>query len=369
MANINQNLSALLSVKQDIKTAIEEKGQDLTNVPFSGYAEQIRNIETGNSGITEIDVESEGISFGWSAFEYLPEHYKLDNCQYMTGMFYNCLKLKSLDVSMINWNNVKDTQYTFYGLDSLEDINLPNPFILGATYVNRMFQVNYSTYLKFNFPTFIYLPNVKYVNEFLNMPLSDNYQLQISAPILEELHTLISFQKTGIPGNLVIHTPLLKTAINPFWVGSYYYNVQWEMGDRTVVSNWNDWFVNLNIGWGRNDETDEPVEWQQWEVLSRITRNLYFNGNYKNFRGYIGSTAEPSDLLTVFTGLNNYVGSLYLGRCSILPSNQIKNIINNLGQSDGNSEIVLSPFTLSGLTEDDIALATSKGFRILEQGA
>lgn len=368
MANINQNLSALLSVKQDIKTAIEEKGQDLTNVPFSGYAEQIRNIETGNSGITEIDVASEGISFGWSVFEYLPEHYKLDNCQYMTGMFYNCINLKSLDVSMINWNNVKDTQYTFYGVDSLENINLPSTFILGATQINRMFQVSYSEFLKFNFPTYIYLPNVKKVAEFMNMPLYTNYQLQISAPILEELENLISFGKTGIPGNLVINTPLLNIATHPFGSGRFF-NVQWEMGDRTVVYDFNAMFTNLNIGWGRNDETDEPVEEQQWEVLSQFTKNLYFNGNYKNFRGYIGSTWDGSDLLTVFTGLNNYVGSLYFGYCNNLPSNQIRNIINNLGQSDGNSEIVLSSFTLSGLTENDIALATSKGFRILEQGA
>lgn len=57
MATINENLQALNEIKQNIKTAIENKGQNLTDVPFSQYAEKISAIETGDtSGESYYDV-------------------------------------------------------------------------------------------------------------------------------------------------------------------------------------------------------------------------------------------------------------------------------------------------------------------------
>ena len=47
MATISENLSTLAEVKANIKTAIEAKGQDLTNVPFVDYATKIESIEIG----------------------------------------------------------------------------------------------------------------------------------------------------------------------------------------------------------------------------------------------------------------------------------------------------------------------------------
>ena len=44
MSTIAENLLSLQQVKTDIKTAIEGKGQDLTNVPFTEYAEKINLI-------------------------------------------------------------------------------------------------------------------------------------------------------------------------------------------------------------------------------------------------------------------------------------------------------------------------------------
>lgn len=48
MATISENLQALNEVKNAIKTAIENKGQDLTNVPFTQYAEKIGAINGAN---------------------------------------------------------------------------------------------------------------------------------------------------------------------------------------------------------------------------------------------------------------------------------------------------------------------------------
>lgn len=50
MATISENLQALNQAKQSIKSAIESKGQDLTNVPFTQYGEKISAISGGGTG-------------------------------------------------------------------------------------------------------------------------------------------------------------------------------------------------------------------------------------------------------------------------------------------------------------------------------
>lgn len=49
---ISNKLQELLDIKQDIKVAIENKGGDLTDVDFGGYARKIDDIQTGGSGLT-----------------------------------------------------------------------------------------------------------------------------------------------------------------------------------------------------------------------------------------------------------------------------------------------------------------------------
>lgn len=46
MATISENLEALKTAKTNIKSAIEGKGQDLTNVPFTEYSEKIASIQS-----------------------------------------------------------------------------------------------------------------------------------------------------------------------------------------------------------------------------------------------------------------------------------------------------------------------------------
>jgi hypothetical protein len=50
---IADKLTELQATKTAIKTAIEGKGQDLTNVPFTDYAEKITAIESGGGGGVE----------------------------------------------------------------------------------------------------------------------------------------------------------------------------------------------------------------------------------------------------------------------------------------------------------------------------
>ncbi len=52
IAEIAENLLQLNEAKQAIKTAIENKGQDLTDIPFTGYAEKIAGIVLGRKFTT-----------------------------------------------------------------------------------------------------------------------------------------------------------------------------------------------------------------------------------------------------------------------------------------------------------------------------
>ena len=54
MSTIAENLLALQQTKANIKTAIESKGQDLTNVPFTEYAEKINLISSVDVSGTNI---------------------------------------------------------------------------------------------------------------------------------------------------------------------------------------------------------------------------------------------------------------------------------------------------------------------------
>ena len=52
MATIAENLQTIQNIKQDIKTAIENKGVDMTNTPFSEYSTKIDEITTGGGDTT-----------------------------------------------------------------------------------------------------------------------------------------------------------------------------------------------------------------------------------------------------------------------------------------------------------------------------
>lgn len=54
MAKITDNLKILAATKEDIKNAIESKGQSLTSVPFTKYAEKILKITGG--GVEDLDL-------------------------------------------------------------------------------------------------------------------------------------------------------------------------------------------------------------------------------------------------------------------------------------------------------------------------
>ena len=127
-----EKLNNLISIKQDIKTAIENKGVDMTGVSFLGYASKIGEIVSG-VGYTDRDIIegryqyniSNSASFVYSsAFEYKAvQTVDLPNCLYVgSNGFYNCVSLTTVNMPVCTslYNNA------FRSCNNLSYISIPN---------------------------------------------------------------------------------------------------------------------------------------------------------------------------------------------------------------------------------------------------
>lgn len=155
-----EKLNYLISIKSDIKTAIENKGVDMTGVSFPGYASKIGEIASG-VGYTDRDVIearyqykiANSASFVYSSgFEYkLVETVDLPNCLYVgSKAFFYCANLTTANLpacttlydyafrfcSNLSYvslpNVVRMSGYCFANCVSLQTISLPN-----CSYVSR----------------------------------------------------------------------------------------------------------------------------------------------------------------------------------------------------------------------------------------
>lgn len=156
MATIAENLQTIQNIKQDIKTAIENKGVTVGNSSFTDYPTLINNIPQENTGgditltnidITingtytapdgegyktinvdvptgggtgKIDVAATGIKFGNSTFTEIPDIYDFSNVTDMSSLFLGCKFLQS--VPMINTSNVTNMEALFQGCSSLQTV-------------------------------------------------------------------------------------------------------------------------------------------------------------------------------------------------------------------------------------------------------
>ena len=127
-----EKLNYLISIKSDIKTAIENKGVDMTGVSFLGYASKIGEIASG-VGYTDRDVIearyqyniANSASFVYSScFEYkLVETVDLPNCLYVgSKAFYYCASLTTVNLPVCTTLY----QLAFRNCGNLSYISLPN---------------------------------------------------------------------------------------------------------------------------------------------------------------------------------------------------------------------------------------------------
>ena len=125
--SIATKLAKLKTIKQDIKSALEEKGQTPSNV-FSTYANNIRAIETGGSGgntlktLLDATQSSKNLFNGYkgTSVNDLISYNDTSNVTNMSNMFYNCSSLTS--IPQLDTSNVTNMTQMFYNCSKLTSI-------------------------------------------------------------------------------------------------------------------------------------------------------------------------------------------------------------------------------------------------------
>lgn len=131
--SIADKLTLLINTKQDIKSAISEKGVEVTG-GMTTYADAIRRIETGGGGgsISSIDIPV-GLKFGQSTIRELPQlnlGYGYEDGSYM---FYDCDKLDRIGginskegSPLTNMDHMFSGCINLYAIPQLDTSNVTN---------------------------------------------------------------------------------------------------------------------------------------------------------------------------------------------------------------------------------------------------
>ena len=82
------SLTQLIDCKQDIKSAIIEKGVEVTG-GLTSYADAIRQIKSGISSLIEVPINTRFYGSKWTAAPII----ETDNWTDMSSMFYNCTNM------------------------------------------------------------------------------------------------------------------------------------------------------------------------------------------------------------------------------------------------------------------------------------
>lgn len=133
MSQLIDNLNIIESVKTDIKSAIENKGVDMTGVSFPGYASKIGEISGGGGwdqksvteGMVEIINLDNSASFVASSAFQNNQNIQTVNLPYVTTVgasaFYRCYSLSQVNLPVCSY--IEDN--AFYNCRLLNQVNLP----------------------------------------------------------------------------------------------------------------------------------------------------------------------------------------------------------------------------------------------------
>lgn len=149
---LNNNLSLIASYKGDIKSAIEDKGVDMTSASLADYASKIGEIQTGGTFVTEVlsvsvnntYYPSQGVDgfsqvvvdvpqsvTGYTELQLTEKHTLIDSvnnsASYVGSYAFINEKISTVNLPKCRFVN----QMGFYSCASLVDVNLPVCSIIG----------------------------------------------------------------------------------------------------------------------------------------------------------------------------------------------------------------------------------------------
>ena len=121
--SIADKLTLLINTKQDIKSAISEKGVEVTG-GMTTYADAIRRIETGGGGKFQL---LDGMKLRSSDFEYVPSSYSFELVNDFSNMFAENFKLKELpDIDIIRSKSIQGMCYSCKMLERVGNLDTSN---------------------------------------------------------------------------------------------------------------------------------------------------------------------------------------------------------------------------------------------------
>lgn len=394
MVNISENLEVLEGVKDDIKTAIENKGIVINDTtPFVDYATKINEISIGtgdyqdgyeqgkldqkallenrtfrrngtysrpdgygtvvvdvpNTGLTTIDVAEYGIKFANSPLTEIPEMFDFSNVTDYSYMFTNC---KNLTGSPIGNSIVVDGsgEYAFY--DS--NIKIPNNIhinnnastfnMLGGSFANGYSEITTNgielNIVCDNFP-FNIISNAQY-NDFLYITLGESY-----VPGDRD-------EKYQLFNNFIGYGVTIKAQPDQ--------ELEWLLrgwsADAIILG---DNSSSFNYSGGTSDGDD--IFWVN------NCRSFYLLGDYSNY-GWRTVNGERYYNEYVFDceeviGCKNLKGSFEFTNANT-DIYTIRNFINNIGYVPVEDECkIWLPTTLENLlTDEEITIAVNKGYSV-----
>ena len=148
MSQLIDNLNTIVSIKSDIKSAIENKGVDMTGVSFPGYASKIGEISGGGGwdqksfteeNLTFINIDNSASFVASSAF-YNNKNIQTVNLPYATSVGYNafqyCESLSQVILPVCEYIG----GYAFNGCGLLSQVSLP----MCSSIANDVFEYCYS---------------------------------------------------------------------------------------------------------------------------------------------------------------------------------------------------------------------------------
>lgn len=180
MATIYDNITALGQVKTDIKTAIEEKGVKMEKVPFTQYADKIKEIKVGS----EMFVVPDGMKFQGTTLNVI-KNIDTSEVKDFSRMFANCENLNYFEKSIIDFTNATNVDYMYDGCESLYVLEIPAdfPVDVDATRIlgycpNLLY---YNCFAPIFLPYIATANNLKYFTA--NMAAGTEYPLYYGGPV------------------------------------------------------------------------------------------------------------------------------------------------------------------------------------------
>ena len=322
--NLQDIQTNLLSAKTAIAQSITSKGVECSaDDQLSTYANKIDSISGGSTG-NKIML-TDGTKFAYSkAFE--PELYDTSNVTDMSRMFYYCTELTNLDLSTWNVDNVINMSSIFNRCSKLTNINVSTWNTSQVTNMNGMFFSG------------ITLASIN-ISNFNTSNVTDMSSMFSSCSGLTKLD-LSNFSTNNVTDMSSMFSSCKKlTELN--------------------VSNFN-----------TSNVTDMYYMFSSCMGLTELDLSNFSTSNVTDMGGMFSNCGSLTNLQLNDLGRNEQCKKLDLSYCSKLTKDSVLYLFNNAFDRTAAGytaafTIILNATTKALLSEDELAIATSKGFTVV----